>query len=149
MKDLKHVKTLIEWLEASSLDEIEFQQGDVSIRVARHAAATTTHVHSDSLSTTAHVLHAKNSTGAETKQTFSSGTVVRSPMVGTFYSSPAPEAPAFVNVGSSVKTGDPLCIIEAMKMMNPIEAPTSGKIIEILVSNGAPIEFEQPLFVID
>jgi acetyl-CoA carboxylase biotin carboxyl carrier protein len=77
------------------------------------------------------------------------GHVVSSPMVGTLYSSPAPDAPVFVKVGQSVKVGDTLCIIEAMKIMNPIEADRAGTIVAILVENGHPVEFEQPLFIIN
>jgi acetyl-CoA carboxylase biotin carboxyl carrier protein len=77
------------------------------------------------------------------------GHVVSSPMVGTWYSSPAPDAPVFVKVGQSVKVGDTLCIIEAMKIMNPIEADRAGTIVAILVENGHPVEFEQPLFIIN
>ncbi len=76
------------------------------------------------------------------------GHVVTSPMVGTFYSSPSPEAPAFVKVGQVVKVGDPLCIIEAMKIMNPIEADRAGTVVSVMAESGQPVEFEQPLFII-
>ncbi len=74
--------------------------------------------------------------------------MITAPMVGTYYASPSPDAPAFVKVGQSVKVGDPLCIIEAMKIMNPIEADKAGTVVSILADNGQPVEFEQPLFVI-
>jgi acetyl-CoA carboxylase biotin carboxyl carrier protein len=76
------------------------------------------------------------------------GHVVTSPMVGTFYASPSPDAPAFARVGQVVKVGDPLCIIEAMKIMNPIEADRAGTVVSVMAENGQPVEFEQPLFII-
>ena len=93
--------------------------------------------------------NADNATASVAEKPAISGHQVRSPMVGTLYTSPSPEAPAFVKIGQSVKAGDTLCIIEAMKMFNEIESDRAGKIVDILVANGDPIEYDQALFVIE
>jgi acetyl-CoA carboxylase biotin carboxyl carrier protein len=140
--DLRKIKKLIDLLEESNLAEIEIKEGEESVRLARVprggvAVAAPMAAPTDAASGG----HAKASDLPE-------GHVVRAPMVGTFYASPAPDKPAFVSVGQAVKAGETLGIIEAMKMFNPIEADVSGTVLKILVESGQPIEFDEPLFVI-
>jgi acetyl-CoA carboxylase biotin carboxyl carrier protein len=151
--DIRKVKKLIELLESSGISEIEIQEGEESVRISRYANQPTQHHHvvpplplASNPPATPDPITPK--TNLSTEQEIL-GHIVKSPLVGTFYASPAPTDPAFVEVGKTVKTGDILCIIEAMKMFNQIEAGTSGKIKAILVENGDAIEFDQPLFVIE
>jgi len=156
--DLRKIKKLIDLLEESNLAEIEIKEGEESVRLARtprgtYMAAPTAHA-------PAPVAHAAPampmqsptdaSTGglAKAATDLPDGDVVRAPMVGTFYASPAPDKPPFVSVGQAIKAGDTLGIIEAMKMFNPIEAEVSGTVLKILAESGQPVEFDQPLFVI-
>lgn len=155
--DIRKVKKPIEMLEESSLAEIEIREGEESIRISRasSSAPAVTHV------TTHHVgapgaAPAPAPTGttapgsaAEAVLAVSTGHAVKSPMVGTFYRSPSPGAKSFVNVGDSVNVGDTLCIIEAMKMMNEIEADKAGIVKAILKENGQPVEFGESLFIIE
>ncbi|MCO3932666.1 acetyl-CoA carboxylase biotin carboxyl carrier protein [Pseudomonas aeruginosa] len=127
--DIRKVKKLIELLEESGIDELEIREGEESVRISRHSKTAA----------------AAESAPAAPKL---NGNVVRSPMVGTFYRAASPTSANFVEVGQSVKKGDILCIVEAMKMMNHIEAEVSGTIESILVENGQPVEFDQPLFTI-
>src|SRR5690554_3592121 len=139
--DIRKVKKLIELLEESGIDELEIHEGEESVRISRHsqkAVAPQQYVQAPMAAAPV----------AEAAPAEPSGHLVRSPMVGTFYRSPSPESPAFVEVGQTVKAGDVLCIVEAMKMMNHIEADKSGVIQAILVDNGQPVEFDQPLFSI-
>ena len=131
--DLRKIKKLIDLLEASNLSEIEIKEGEETVRLAR---------------TTSRPVEAATGGSAKAGADLPDGHVVRAPMVGTFYASPSPDKPAFVSVGQSVKAGETLAIIEAMKMFNPIEADVSGTVLKVLVENGQPIEFDQPLFVI-
>ena len=148
--DIRKVKKLIELLESSGIAEIEISEGEESVRISRYAQpgppATATVIAPPS-ATEAPKPAAEEA--AEELPIPSSGHEVTAPMVGTFYGSPSPGAKAFVEIGSLVDAGDTLCIIEAMKMMNQIEADVSGKIVSILVENGHPVEFGQPLFVIE
>jgi acetyl-CoA carboxylase biotin carboxyl carrier protein len=162
--DLRKIKKLIDLLEESNLSEIEIKEGEESVRLARtpagsHAfhAAPTMHAAPQAMPMHSPVDAAtggspRSSHGAEadagTGQQLPDGHVVRAPMVGTFYTSPAPDKPAFVTVGQTVKAGETLGIIEAMKMFNPIEADVSGTVKSILGESGQPVEFDQPLFVI-
>ncbi|MBK6278234.1 MAG: acetyl-CoA carboxylase biotin carboxyl carrier protein [Gammaproteobacteria bacterium] len=150
--DIRKIKTLIELLEGSDVTEIEICEGEESVRISRghvapmyapaaampFAAAHPAPVASAAASTAA--APAAPAAAAEP-----AGHLVRSPMVGTFYRSPSPGANAFVEVGQSVKAGEVICIIEAMKMMNHIESDKAGKISAILVEDGQPVEFDQPL----
>ncbi|MDF1628960.1 MAG: acetyl-CoA carboxylase biotin carboxyl carrier protein [Alcanivoracaceae bacterium] len=150
--DIRKVKKLIELLEESGIDELEIREGEESVRISRNnrsaAAMPMQQAYYSPAPAAAPVAPpAAAPTAAETASQ-PAGHKVRSPMVGTFYSSPSPEAPSFVEVGKAVKAGDVLCIIEAMKMMNQIEADKSGTIEAILVENGEPVEFDQPLFSI-
>jgi len=148
--DIRKVKKLIELLESSGIAEIEISEGEESVRISRYAQPgppTTATVIAPPSTTEAPKPAAEES--AEELPNPSSGHEVTAPMVGTFYGSPSPGAKAFVEIGSLVDAGDTLCIIEAMKMMNQIEADVSGKIVSILVETGHPVEFGQPLFVIE
>ncbi len=154
--DIRKVKKLIELLEESDIDEIEIKEGEESVRISRNGAAQrmamapypAAPVYSAPAPAAAPIAAATTTPVAEaapTKPAAIEGHVVRSPMVGTFYSSPSPTSPVFFEVGQSVKVGDVVCIVEAMKMMNQIEADKSGTIAAILVENGEPVEFDQPL----
>ena len=145
--DIRKIKKLIELIEDSDVEHLEIKEGEESIKITRrgaHAAAAPV-AHAQAPLTAAAPSSA--STPAESHAPPSLPTI-NSPMVGTFYRSPTPESAAFVEVGQTVKSGDVLCIVEAMKMMNQIEADRDGTISEVLVENGAPVEFDQPLFSI-
>ncbi|GAB4222653.1 MAG: acetyl-CoA carboxylase biotin carboxyl carrier protein [Gammaproteobacteria bacterium] len=157
--DIRKVKKLIELLEESGISEIEIKEGEEAVRISRHTPITavsgTPPVH---IPTMHHhpMHHGPTPLAPETplpasksEKTQRTGHTINSPMVGTFYSSPSPDANSFVEIGSQVNVGDTLCIIEAMKMFNEIEADKAGNIAEILVENGQPVEFGQPLFVIE
>jgi len=150
--DIRKVKKLIELLEDSGIAELEITEGDDSVRICRYAASP---VSAPATVPTAAPMALQTPTPAAattlepTAENVPSGHHVTAPMVGTFYSAPAPGAKPFVQIGNSVSEGDVLCIIEAMKMMNQIEADVSGTIVSILVENGDPVEFDQPLFIIE
>lgn len=157
--DLRKIKKLIDLLEASNLSEIEIKEGEETVRLARTtsrpveiAYAPPPMQHAPQAAAPAMPMAGPTdaaSGGAPTSGgDLPAGHIVRAPMVGTFYASPAPDKPAYVAVGQQVKAGDTLAIIEAMKMFNPIEADVSGTVLKVLVENGQPIEFDQPLFVI-
>lgn len=158
--DLRKIKKLIDLLEESNLTEIEIKEGEESVRLARvsqgsFVAAPAVVQHSPAPapaatpveSTRPAVTLSPEAVGKSTKD-MPDGHIMRSPMVGTFYASANPDSPAFATVGKTVKAGETLGIIEAMKMFNPIEADVSGTIRAILVENGQPIEFDEPMFVI-
>jgi acetyl-CoA carboxylase biotin carboxyl carrier protein len=153
--DLRKIKKLIDILEESNLSELEIREGEESVRLSRvpkgtfapHAAPPVTHVHVEPPRAPA-AEAVMDSGGAPSDRDLPPGHVVRAPMVGTFYASPNPEAAAFVKVGQTVKAGDVLGIIEAMKMFNQIEADVSGTVVAVLASTGQPVEFDEPLFVI-
>ncbi|OMH30240.1 acetyl-CoA carboxylase biotin carboxyl carrier protein [Motiliproteus sp. MSK22-1] len=148
--DIRKVKKLIELLEESDINEIEIKEGEDSVRISR--ASSITPVAAAPAPTPVVVAPAAPSpllaTADTTAEPVLEGHVVTSPMVGTFYRAPSPGANPFVEVGKTVKAGDPICIIEAMKMMNQIEADKSGTILSILVEEGQPVEFDQPLVTI-
>jgi len=150
--DIRKVKKLIELLEESGIDELEIREGEESVRISRHGKVAPQQVYAAAPAAVAapQPVVAAATPAAESAPAAPklNGNVVRSPMVGTFYRTPSPTAAAFVEVGQSVKKGDTLCIVEAMKMMNHIEAETSGVIESILVENGQPVEYDQPLFTI-
>ncbi|NQD79702.1 acetyl-CoA carboxylase biotin carboxyl carrier protein [Pseudomonas seleniipraecipitans] len=148
--DIRKVKKLIELLEESGIDELEIKEGEESVRISRHGKQPT-YVQPSYAPAPAPVAAAAPAAAAEAAAPAAAklnGTVVRSPMVGTFYRAASPTSGNFVEVGSTVKKGDILCIVEAMKMMNHIEAETSGTIESILGENGQPVEYDQPLFTI-
>ncbi|ACO76946.1 acetyl-CoA carboxylase biotin carboxyl carrier protein subunit [Azotobacter vinelandii CA] len=151
--DIRKVKKLIELLEESGIDELEIREGEESVRISRHSKNVPQTVYAAAPAIAAMpapvaAAVAAPAAPAEVAAPKLNGHVVRSPMVGTFYRSPSPSASAFVQVGQSVKKGDILCIVEAMKMMNHIEAEVGGVIETILVENGQPVEYDQPLFTI-
>ena len=153
--DIRKIKKLIEMLEASGIAELEITEGEESVRINRygqmppmipppapypmpypaapHAPAATP---------------APAAEAAPAGKPAPDGKLIRSPMVGTFYNAPAPDADPFIKLGDDIKAGDTVCIIEAMKMFNRIEADFGGKIVEILVENGQPVEYDEPLFVV-
>jgi acetyl-CoA carboxylase biotin carboxyl carrier protein len=148
--DIEKIEKLIELIEASSLAEIEIAEGDDTIRLSRYssnAPAPVTYAAPAVMPSAAPAVTASAPAApAEDKIT---GHVVKSPMVGTFYRSASPGSKAFVEIGQAVIAGDTLCIIEAMKILNQIEADKSGVVSKILVDNAEPVEYGQPLFVID
>jgi len=150
--DIRKVKKLIELLEESGIDELEIHEGEESVRISRHSKqmAVQQPVYAPAPAPVAAPAPAAAPAAGESAPAAPklNGTVVRSPMVGTFYRASSPEAKPFVDVGQTVKKGDILCIVEAMKMMNHIEAEISGTIESILVENGQPVEYDQPLFTI-
>ena len=152
--DIRKVKKLIELLEESNIDEIEIIEGEESVRISRnsHAApAAMTYAAPQMVAPApapAAPAAAPAPAEAAASESVSTDNAVLSPMVGTFYRSPSPDAPAFVEVGQSVRVGDVLCIVEAMKMMNQIEADRAGTVTAIHVENGEPVEFDQPLITI-
>ena len=157
--DLRKIKKLIDLLEESNLAEIEIKEGEESVRLARvpkgglvaAAAPMVHHVAAPAAPAMPMNSPVQAATGGSPKPAdpeLPAGHVMRAPMVGTFYASPAPDKPAFVSVGQAVKAGDTLGIIEAMKMFNPIEADVSGTVLAIKCESGQPVEFDQPLFVI-
>jgi acetyl-CoA carboxylase biotin carboxyl carrier protein len=154
--DIRKVKKLIELLEESNIDEIEIKEGEESVRISRNsgaAIAAAQHAPIYAAPAPAPIPAAPPpapapETPAPVAAAAPGGHTVASPMVGTFYRAPSPSSPPFVEVGQSVKVGDVICIVEAMKMMNQIEADKAGKIEAILVENGEPVEFDQPLIVI-
>ncbi|MBZ9568909.1 MULTISPECIES: acetyl-CoA carboxylase biotin carboxyl carrier protein [Modicisalibacter] len=149
--DIRKVKKLIELLEESNISEIEIQEGEESVRISRHpngAAAQPMAPAPQWSHAPAAAPSAEPAVPADPAPAQPSGHAVTSPMVGTFYRSPAPGAKAFVEVGQSVKKGETVCIVEAMKMMNQIEADQDGVVEAILVEDGEPVEFDQPMLII-
>jgi len=157
--DIRKVKKLIELLEESNIDEIEIKEGEESVRISRNGAqAMTMAAQAAQPYATPVAPVAPPQTPAPTPVTASPSEppatsnddshALRSPMVGTFYRSPSPTSASFVEVGQTVNVGDVVCIVEAMKMMNQIEADKAGTVSAILVENGEPVEFDQPLFSI-
>jgi len=152
--DIRKVKKLIELLEESGVAEIEIREGEESVRISRHGVAqpVTTYVQAPpappAAAPAAPVAPAPAAAPGDDAASRSERHVT-APMVGTFYASAAPGSKAFVEIGSEVKVGQTLCIIEAMKMMNQIESDKAGKVTGVLVKNGDPVEFGQPLFVIE
>jgi acetyl-CoA carboxylase biotin carboxyl carrier protein len=159
--DLRKIKTLIELLEQSGISELEVKEGEESVRIARHSPAGPAPFMAYApppampppaaapVAPPAAAPGRAEKTPADKILNVTRGHIVKSPMVGTFYRSPSPGAKAFVEVGQTVKQGQTLCIIEAMKMLNQIEADASGVIAEILVENEQAVQFDQPLFVIE
>ena len=149
--DIRKVKKLIELLEESGIAEIEIHEGEESVRISR-ASSNAQVVAAAPMPVAAAPAPAAAPAAAPTTESAEEkieGHVVNAPMVGSFYRAPSPGAKSFVDVGSTVNVGDTLCIIEAMKLLNQIEADKSGKIKAILVENGQPVEYNQPLFIIE
>ena len=150
--DIRKVKKLIELLEESGIAEIEIHEGEESVRISRDGSAPPpqTMVNAPPVDAGSSLKTQLSTNENSSSDDYSDeGEVITAPMVGIFYSSPSPDQPPFVNKGQNIKTGDVLCIIEAMKIMNQIEADIDGKLVRILVENGDPVEYGQPLFVIN
>lgn len=151
--DLRKIKKLIELVEESGVAELEIQEGEESVRISRHSSAAPAPVHyavpQAAPAPQAAAAPQQDSAPAEAAEPEMSGHIIRSPMVGTFYAAPSPGAKDFVQVGQQVKAGDVLCIVEAMKMMNQIESDVTGTVKAILVSNGEPVEYDEPMFIIE
>ncbi len=156
--DIRKIKKLIELLDESGVAEIEIHEGEESVRISRYGAAAFAAIAPPAPSVVPSPVVATPSPGSVLEpeppseseaEALPSGQVVKSPMVGTFYRSPSPGAKAFVEVGSRVEVGDVLCIIEAMKILNQIEADMAGEVKAILGENGQPVEYGQPIFVIE
>lgn len=145
--DLRKLKKLIDLVEESGIAEIEVTEGEEKVRITRSIAPQQAVFAAPAPQFAAAPAAVAPASAAPVAQDFSNAQ--KSPMVGTFYRAPSPSSPAFVDVGQSVKVGDTLCIIEAMKLMNEIEAEKSGVIKEILVENGQPVEYGEPLFIIE
>lgn len=146
--DIRKIKKLIEILEESGIAELEIKEGEESIRINRYSAAPAPVAYAPQPAA-APAIQASSPVSAPQSEEVVSGHVVKSPMVGTFYRSASPGAKSFVEVGQSVMQGDTLCIIEAMKILNQIEADKSGTVTKILVENAEPVEYGQPLFIIE
>jgi len=150
--DIRKVKKLIELLEESGISEIEIKEGEESVRISRNSPAA---IAAPAMAPMAMPAAAPApaapvaAAAAEESNAIPAGHAVKSPMVGTFYRAPSPDAPEFVQVGQSVSVGETLCIIEAMKILNQIEADKSGVIKSILIENGEPVEYDQPMFIIE
>jgi acetyl-CoA carboxylase biotin carboxyl carrier protein len=157
--DIRKVKKLIELLEESGVSEIEIKEGEESVRISRHPTGM---VHTFAAPGAYPAVYPTATAGAAANvqagaaaaasppaAADSTENAVTAPMVGTFYAAPAPGARSFVDIGSEVKPGDVLCIIEAMKMMNQIESDKAGRVVSVLVKNGDPVEFGQTLFIIE
>ena len=152
--DLRKIKKLMELLEESGIAEIEVKEGEESIKLSRNITSSAAPLQQmvqqpmmapqqQATQTASQVENKKDDSSNQNRNT------VNSPMVGTFYASASPESKPFVTVGQSVKKGDTLCILEAMKMMNQVQAESDGKILEILIDNAEPVEFDKPLFVVE
>ena len=144
--DIRKIKKLIEMLQESDLKEIEVSQGDESVKIIRDRSVQANRnniIQQPEVFSAEPEIHQK----IETRKT--EGNVITSPIVGTFYRKPSPDKDPFIRVGDTVQKGDVLCIIEAMKIMNKIEAEKSGKVVKILVKDGDPVQFDQPLFIIE
>lgn len=149
--DLRKLKKLIDLVQESGISELEVTEGEEKVRIAKHygsvaAAPMQNYMMAPPMPVAS--APAASSVNLDDEDELPEGHVVKSPMVGTFYRSPSPGAEAFVQVGQTVKEGETLCIIEAMKLLNEIESDASGVIKAILVENGEPVEFGEPLFVI-
>jgi len=147
--DIRKIKKLIELVEESGINELEISEGEESVRISRGAVIQAAPMMQAAPMAAPAAAAPVAGAPIEAAAPVMSGHIVRSPMVGTYYASASPDSPAFAEVGKHVNAGDTLCIVEAMKMMNQIEADKSGVIKEILAQNEDAIEFDQPLFIIE
>lgn len=152
--DFKDIKELIRVFDKSELNKLKVKEGEFEISMQRGFEGVVTTVSAAPavaapVAAVSAPVATVNVASTETVTTAKSGDMINSPMVGTFYSSPSPESPAFVNVGDTVKKGQTLCILEAMKIMNEVEAEFDCKILEILVKDGSPVEYDMPIFVVE
>ncbi|VAY02518.1 Biotin carboxyl carrier protein of acetyl-CoA carboxylase [Arsenophonus endosymbiont of Aleurodicus dispersus] len=155
--DIRKIKKLIELVEEAGISELEISEGEESVRISRTIVQNSPTIQQYMTAPTTHQPALANTIApsqilpetANEKKAEISGYTVRSPMVGTFYRALSPEAKPFVEVGQTIKIGDPLCIVEAMKMMNQIEADKNGIVKAILLENGEAVEFDEPLIIIE
>jgi acetyl-CoA carboxylase biotin carboxyl carrier protein len=158
--DIRKIKKLIELLEESGIAEIEIKEGEEALRISRMPTGTATGHQAPQLAHLAPLAAGAGAAAASASAALPAAEsaapkpkpnehVITAPMVGTFYASPSPGAKAFVEIGDEIKAGQVLCIIEAMKMMNQIEADRAGRITSVMAQNGDPVEFGQPLFVVE
>ena len=153
--DIRKIKKLIEMLEASGIAELEITEGEESVRINRYGQMPPMMpppapypMPYPAAPQAPAAAPASAAEAAPAGKPAPDGKLIRSPMVGTFYNAPAPDADPFIKLGDDIKAGDTVCIIEAMKMFNRIEADFGGKVVEILVENGQPVEYDEPLFVV-
>ena len=151
--DLRKLKTLIDLVADSSIAELEVTEGESKVRIVKTGGTQPQQMQympmqMQPMQAAPQVPAAAAAPAAEAEPAQPEGNVVKSPMVGTFYRAPGPDKPSYVEVGAAVKAADPICIIEAMKLLNEIESGFDGTIKEILVENGQPVEFGQPLFIV-
>jgi acetyl-CoA carboxylase biotin carboxyl carrier protein len=146
--DLRKLKKLIDLVQESGIAELEITEGEEKVKIVKGGGVSISQAPVATAPAPAPAAPAAGAPATEPPPLAQEGHVVKSPMVGTFYRSPSPDAKAFVEVGQSVKEGQSICIIEAMKLMNEIEADASGVVKAILVENGQPVEYGQPLFIL-
>ena len=154
--DIKQIQDLIRFVAKSGVNEVSIEQKEFKITIKTNQAATIVHanvsaenVGAPAPQPVAQIAAPAAETAAPAAEDTSKYITVRSPMIGTFYRSAGPDKPLFVNVGDEIKTGDVLCIIEAMKLFNEIESEVSGRIVKVLVDNASPVEYDQPLFLVE
>jgi len=147
--DIRKVKKLIELLDESNVAEIEIHEGEESVRISRHGSGAPQFMLPAAAPVASAAAPTATATATPNTPEIDDACLARSPMVGTFYRAPSPGAKSFVEEGQEVKVGDILCIIEAMKILNQIESERAGVIKKIMVENGQPVEYNQPLFVIE
>jgi len=147
--DIRKIKKLIEIIEESDIAELEIKEGEESIRINRYSSSPAPTAYIQAPAAISSPTAPANAVASAPSEEKSSGHVVKSPMVGSFYRSASPGSKSFVEVGQSVQVGDTLCIIEAMKILNQIESDKSGVVTKILVENAEPVEYGQPLFIIE
>jgi acetyl-CoA carboxylase biotin carboxyl carrier protein len=154
--DIKQIQDLIRFVSKSGVNEVAIEQKDFKITIKTNQVATVVNAtipaaHAATLAAPApaHAASAAPAAAAEAVEDTSNYITIKSPMIGTFYRSASPEKPIFVNVGDEIKPGAVLCIIEAMKLFNEIESEVSGRIVKVLVDNASPVEYDQPLFLVE
>jgi len=157
--DLKEIQNLIKFVAKSGASEVKLEMDDVKITIRTGSESDTTIVQQMPIQTAPMVQQqmpvqavapaAETPTSSEPTSEDSKYITIKSPIIGTFYRKPSPDKPVFVEVGSDIKEGDVLCVIEAMKLFNEIESEVSGKIVKVLVDDSSPVEFDQPLFLVD
>lgn len=152
--DLNLIKKLIRVVEKSEITEFSVQEGDLKVKISKNSAGGVQHTVSAIPQVVSQPAEAKPETAPTESKSVDTGASqnlheIKSPIVGTFYRAPAPDADPYIQVGDSVSPGSVLCIVEAMKLMNEIECDVSGKIVKILVENATPVEYNQPLFLIE
>jgi acetyl-CoA carboxylase biotin carboxyl carrier protein len=151
--DLRKLKTLIDLVSESNISELEITEAEGKVRIVKASAAPVivpaTVMAAPVAATAVPALAGSHGSAAQEPAPAPAGTLIKSPMVGTFYRATSPGANPFVDVGSEIRSGDPVCIIEAMKIMNEIESDVAGRIVQVLCENGQAVEFGQPLFVVE